>query len=365
VANEKFDLQKDSLCYSIKHGRDTQCIFRGKENHCPLEKVKKSKKPVILEHIHYDKDNNALNFEVHGFPIFDSEGNVIQMIEYFIDITERNQAEERAKVQREELVQADKMASLGVLVAGIAHEINNPNQFVISNTPLLREAWESVMPILEEYYKENGDFAVAGVNYSEIKAQIPLCVSRIAEGAQRVDQIVTGLRLFSRQDSEEMWNRININFVVKSAITIVSNLIKKSTENFVVYMEEDLPYFKGHFQRLEQVLINLLQNSCQALPDRGKGIYVKTSYDKKKQIVEIEVKDEGIGIPHEDLPKIKNPFFTTKNGLRGIGLGLSIVSTIIEEHRGGLNFVSEVGKGTTATITLHTAENGLIEESTE
>jgi len=109
---------------------------------------------------------------------------------------------------------------------------------------------------------------------------------------------------------------------------------------------------RGSFQRLEQVIINLIQNACQALPDKKKGLFVTTSREGGGAGVVITIRDEGSGIRPEDLPRIREPLFTTRQDAGGIGLGLSISSKIIEEHRGSLRFVSEPEKGTTVTITL-------------
>jgi polar amino acid transport system substrate-binding protein len=113
-----------------------------------------------------------------------------------------------------------------------------------------------------------------------------------------------------------------------------------------------VPPLKGNFQRFEQVIINLIQNACQALPHPQRGIFLSTSYDEKRQAIVVSVRDEGMGIPAEVLPHIAEPFFTTKHDFGGLGLGLSISSRIVKEHGGTLNFTSEQGKGTTAEIVL-------------
>jgi len=113
-----------------------------------------------------------------------------------------------------------------------------------------------------------------------------------------------------------------------------------------------LPSLRGNFQRFEQVIINLIQNACQALPNAQRGIFLSTSYDEKKQVIVVSLRDEGMGIPAEVLPHIAEPFFTTKHDFGGLGLGLSISARIVKEHGGTLNFTSEQGKGTTAEIAL-------------
>jgi len=129
-------------------------------------------------------------------------------------------------------------------------------------------------------------------------------------------------------------------------------MIMKSTQKFSIEYASDLPRLKGNFQRFEQVIINLIQNACQALPDSQRGISVSTSYDEKKRSILISIQDEGMGIPPKALPHIMEPFFTTKRDSGGLGLGLSISSRIVKEHGGTLTFTSQPGKGTTAEIIL-------------
>ncbi len=269
-----------------------------------------------------------------------------------IDITGKKKAEEKAKKQQQQLIQLDKLASLGVLVAGVAHEINNPNQTIMSNVNRIIEAWESILPILEEYYEENGDFLVGGLNYSRMRKQLPVYQRGISEGAKSIDLIVNDLKNFARQENYERHEEININRVVNSSVTLTSDYIKKATKRLKVEIEENLPTIKGNFQRLEQVMINLIENACQALQDNEQGILITTSFHQEFDCIEVKIRDEGTGIAPENLARIKDPFFTTKRDAGGIGLGLSISYTIIEDHQGTLSITSERGKGTMATICL-------------
>jgi len=268
------------------------------------------------------------------------------------EITERRQAEKQCRLNHQKLIQADKLSSLGGLVAGVAHEINNPNQSIMLNGNLVKNIYKGIMPILEKYYKENGDFSVGGLTYSEIREKISFYLSGILDGVKRIDNIVTDLRKFVLQDQEGMLEKVNINVVVRASITLVSNLVKKSTNKFIVELASELPKIKSNYQRLEQVIVNLIQNACHALPNRKKGIFISTSYDKEKDSIVIKVEDEGVGISPENLSKIQDPFFTTKRNSGGTGLGLAISSRIIEDHHGKLEFLSELGKGTNVLITL-------------
>lgn len=268
------------------------------------------------------------------------------------DITERKRAEEETKLQQQQLIQADKMISLGVLISGVAHEINNPNSIAMLNTSMLCKAWESAKPILEEYYEENGDFLIAGLEYSEMRMQIPRLFIELEESAKRIKNIVHDLKDYARQDTARHMEKVDLNEVARAAVRLNHNKIKKATKQFSAALAPDLPPIKGNRQRLEQVLINLIQNSCEALTGQEDGITLTTSFDPEKKEVACSVHDTGTGIAPEIMNQIMDPFFTTKRTLGGTGLGLSVSAGIIKEHGGRLHFASTPEEGTTATVTF-------------
>lgn len=267
-------------------------------------------------------------------------------------IVERKQAEKKAVRRMEQLVQADKMASLGILVSGVAHEINNPNQFILSHIEPLKNAWEGAIPVLDRYYEQYGDFRVGGANYSLIKQKIPQIFSNISTGSKRIKAIVDELRDFVNEKPQEGNSRVNLNDIVDSALTLISNMIKTATHDFSFIRDEAVPLIPGHYQRLEQVIVNLLQNACQALTSQHEAICIKTRYDDPHQEVMLEILDQGAGIARENMAHLTDPFFTTKRDQGGTGLGLSISSRIIADHKGTMVFESTPGKGTRVLIRL-------------
>jgi PAS domain S-box-containing protein len=298
------------------------------------------------------KNGTTRYLEISVSLMVDSKGHPTGFRGIVRDITERKQAEEQAELHQQQLMQASKMVAVGTLVSGVAHEINNPNNFIMLNSPLLLEAWESAMPILDEYYRENGDFILGGIKYSQARENLPKLFSGILGGAKRINQIVEELRSFVREESPDLNQSVDINAVIKSAISLVSSMIKKSTGRFLIEYGDSLPEIKGNFQRLEQVMINLIQNACQSLMDNQSGIFVSTSYDREMDNIVAEIRDEGGGILPENLSHITDPFFTTKRDSGGLGLGLSISSRIVKEHGGNISFNSQSGKGTTVQILL-------------
>jgi PAS domain S-box-containing protein len=286
-------------------------------------------------------------------PIRDSQTRkVIGSLGILQDVTKRKRMEEQARRQQEQLVQTEKMAALGILVSGVAHEINNPNNFIMLNVPTLHDSWASVVPVLDRYYEQNGDFLVGGVYYSTMRKHVPELFNCILAGANRIKNIVQELRDFARESDATQMELVDMNAVVKSSLTLLENMIKKSTDHFSVDYCDKIPKTRGNFQRLEQVVINLIQNACQSLPDKDKTIYVSTRCDLKKKRVVLEIGDQGSGIPSEIQKHIMDPFFTTKREKGGVGLGLSISSKIINEHKGIMEFKSKPGAGTIATIEL-------------
>ncbi|MGA1868844.1 MAG: PAS domain S-box protein [bacterium] len=309
-------------------------------------------KTYSIEKRYYHKNGSIIWANLTVSLVREQSGNPKYLMGMIEDITERKKMEKEAREKQEQLIQADKLASLGTLVTGVAHEINNPNQFIMSNTPFLRRILEGALPILNNYYGENGDFIIGGLHYSHIRDDILNCLNDIADGAIRIDRIVKELKNFARKDPHRQFTLLNINQIVQSAISLTSTMLKKSTRNFTFLLDENLPMIQGNSQRLEQVVINLIQNACHALTNRTQGIFILTYQQKDKGTVTIEVKDEGTGIPHRNLKKIKDPFFTTKREQGGTGLGLSVSQTIINEHNGRLNLSSQEGQGTTAQIIL-------------
>lgn len=280
----------------------------------------------------------------------DSDGRVKYYDGIINDITQRREAEHLAAVKQQQLIQADKMASLGILVSGVAHEINNPNNFILLNGRFLEKVWEDIYPILQKYFNENGDFVVSGMMFSEADEKIIRSIIDIGKGSKRIQNIVQNLTEYARKDSGVLSYEVDIKKVVEFAIKIVDNLIRNSTEHFMLNIDDDLPKLKGNSQQLEQVFINLITNACQSLKEKSNSITLNVM--QKGELILCEVIDEGIGIEEEDLKYILDPFFTTKRESGGTGLGLSISYKIIKAHGGELKLSSRSGYGTKAEIIL-------------
>jgi len=313
--------------------------------------IGKSRTAQLDNIVNRRRDGSEIFVSVHG-KIMTLQGvDIIYCT--FRDVSDRLRVEQKSRDLQSKLIQANKMTSLGLLVSGVAHEINNPNNFIMANAEFLGKAWEDAMKILREYARENGEFHIGGIPFSQLETQSPRLFAGITDGSKRINGIVNNLKSFSRNSGIiDRYDIIDVNKVTKSTVSILHYEINKFTENFHVELADNLPPIKGSSQQLGQVILNLLMNACQALTDKNGGIWLTTAYDKDSGHVSITVRDEGCGMSRDNSTMIMEPFFTTKIDSGGTGLGLSICQSIIRDHSWSLEFTSEIGKGTTFILKI-------------
>lgn len=265
-----------------------------------------------------------------------------------------------AELQRnqQQLVQADKMAALGILVSGVAHEINNPTGIILMNMPTLKKIFRDAELIFDRYQEEEGELTLGGIRYQRVRQEVPLMLDEMQDGAERIKKTVEDLKNFARKDDEARKELLDFNQVVQTAVRLVDVATRKFTNDFSVLYAEALPAVLGNEQRLEQVVVNLVMNAGQALPDPSRAIALQTRYDAGSGRVMLTVRDQGSGISPEHLKHLTDPFFTTKRESGGTGLGLSISANIIKDHGGEIAFDSRLGEGTTVTLSLPAAVAG-------
>jgi PAS domain S-box-containing protein len=268
------------------------------------------------------------------------------------DVTERMRLEQESRDIQLRLLHANKMTSLGLLVSGVAHEVNNPNNLIMTNAQLLAGGLDDAVSVLRKHYQKNGDFLVGGIPFSELDEQLPHLLTGIIDGSQRISRIVDKLKNYSRIDPSGYDASVDINQVATASVAMVQYELARATTRFHCDLASELPLIVGNSQQLGQVVINLLINACQALPSRQHGIRLTTVFNPQENQVVLTVADEGIGITPELGRKIMEPFFTTRLDSGGTGLGLSICRSIVTEHRGILEFSSTPGEGTTFTVKI-------------
>jgi len=336
--------------------------------------------------------------QVSCLPIIDEHDNVFQVVVVTQDITEERKKTEEIRSLNEQIMetsaqieaknkklkktlqrledtqtqmlQSEKMASIGQLAAGVAHEINNPTGFVSSNLKTLSDYHEDIAELIEKYHElianlesEENRGALSELfcgSLEQLKAfekdidieflmeDITDLIGDCREGTDRIKKIVIDLKDFAHPGEDKIQS-IDINNGIESTLNVVNNEIKyKAT----VHKDfGNIPSVQGVPQQLNQVFMNILVNAAHAIDKKGE-IHIKTrSIDRN---VEVIISDTGSGIAKENLTKIFDPFFTTKDVGKGTGLGMNIAYNIIQKHNGTIQVESEVGKGTTFTITLPT-----------
>lgn len=274
----------------------------------------------------------------------------------FRDITRRVHIEEEAKNLQSRLIHANRMTSLGLLVSSVAHEVNNPTNYILANAGLIKKAWLDIEPLLEERYRSSGDFNVGMTTWKDARNFLPDAFDGILIGGHRIVEIIENLKVYGRSDKSIHESTIDINDAVRLSASILGHHISNLTSNFRIDLTPDLPPVTGNIRQLEQVVINLIQNALQALPDMKCEVHVSTLFDEAHNEVVIRVKDQGRGISADLAEHIMEPFFTTRLEQGGTGLGLAICSTIVKDHGGHIEFSSEPGIGTTFAIHLPAAK---------
>jgi signal transduction histidine kinase len=256
---------------------------------------------------------------------------------------------------QEQLIQTEKMASLGQLVAGIAHEIKNPLNFIYGNTGFLSDYTQKLLSLLEAFEKlpsiSEEDRAELvrlkeGIHYAFIKDDLKILIDNFSEGARRINTIVSDLRAFSRMDTDTV-SEVDLHASLEMSLNLLRNQYKNRIEIHKEY--GDIPKIQGYSGKLNQVFMNLLSNAFHAVHGTG-DVWIRTR--PVDSAVEIEIEDNGTGIPKEHLKRIFEPFFTTKPVGQGTGLGLSISYGIIEQHQGKIHVSSTPQKGSVFTVRL-------------
>lgn len=270
--------------------------------------------------------------EVVTFSIpFDGQRAVVSIAR---DITERKQVQEKLR-------STDRMVSLGTLAAGVAHELNNPISFVLSNLRFaVDELGEAGTPLPDERAQE-----------------IQQALREALEGGERMRDIVKDLRSFSRREDEH-FGPVDIHAVLDSCASLARSEIRHRARLVKEYGE--IPRVLANESRLGQLFLNLLVNAAQAIPEgdaKGHSVHVTTAHEEEGWVV-VSVRDTGVGIPPENLQRLFKPFFTTKPVGVGTGLGLSICHGIVTAMGGRIEVSSEVGKGTTFRVFMPVADKG-------
>jgi PAS domain S-box-containing protein len=310
------------LCIPERQKKELKGVFK-KLMEGKNELVEYYENPILT------KTSEERIIEWHNTILTDEKGHIVGSLSSGKDITKRKQAEA-------ELIRSEKLASLGQLAASVAHEVNNPLAGILVYLKLLHKKYTEKK--LQEVETENQ-------------------LLKMEKELERTSRIIRNLLDFSRQ-SEPNMRPVDLNKVVEAALLLVGHQISLENIKLEKKLDSQLPFVLADFDQIQQVLINIILNANQAMPDGGnltitttvaKGIRIGESL---KNTVRIDIKDTGVGIPQENLSKLFTPFFTTKEKGKGVGLGLPVVHGLIERHNGKIEVDSESNVGTTFSIYL-------------
>jgi two-component system, NtrC family, sensor kinase len=333
-------------CYEVYHRNEQLCQLAN--NACPLNKVIREQRLDRQIQKRELPNGDVLYYEVSIFPIWEKSGKISRFIHISRDITQQRQQDEEITQRLEKMVEErtrqlkethakllhhDKMASLGKLSASVVHEINNPIAGILN-----------LIILMKRIIAENS------LDPKDIK-QFNFYLNLMETETRRTSRVVSNLLAFSRQSKMEM-KPVDINRLLEQTLVLNSNLLKIASVKVQKRMDPSLPNIVGSEDQLKQVFMNLISNAAQAMePKEGGVLRIETSLSTKEPGVMVKIKDSGIGIPEEDIPRLFEPFFTTRKR-KGVGLGLSVVYGIIQDHGGSIYVKSKVGEGATFSVKL-------------
>ncbi len=265
-----------------------------------------------------------------------------------IRVTDRT----RQRLMERELIQSEKLASLGLLISGIVHEINNPNNFISFNMPILRDYIRDILPVLDDHAARDPGYEVQGMPYADFRVDILKLIENVEHGSARINTTVAKLKEFSRRKDERGARPILPAAVVEKAVSLCHTQIRKTVKTFEVQVQPDLPEMVTDPDAVEQTLINLLINAAQAADKPDSRILLRVRQGTSGEGLILEVEDNGCGMDDRTATRLFDPFFTTKEEGLGTGLGLYISKNLIEPVRGSIAVESEIGRGTTFRVVL-------------
>lgn len=316
---------ENETCHQLNHDMESPCYENG--HLCPIDEILKTREPVVLEHVH-KIEGKAHTFEVYGYPVFDEHGEVVQVIEYNLDVTEKKNLELQ-------LQQSQKLEAIGTLTGGVAHDFNNLLTTIIGYSQLY----------LMEHDEDDSDRNA---------------IEAVFEAADKATGLVSQLLAFSRKSLMDL-KVINLNTLVTDVSKMLTRLIGEDIE-IQMFLKEKIGNIKADSGQVEQVIINLVVNAKDAMPNGGKLYFESDSVELDEEYcrahanitpgkyVVLGITDTGSGIPQDVKEKIFDPFFTTKKEGQGTGLGLSTVYGIVSQMQGHIYVYSELDRGTTFKI---------------
>ena len=321
--------------------RDKEQVARLLQGQIPYYKTEKR---------YIRKDGETIWGDITASVVYDESRNPLYFIAMIEDITDRKRTEEEKTQLEQQLLHAQKMEALGTLVAGVAHEINNPVNKILFDMPLLQKVWNDAMPVLKKEAEEEPEKKYGGLTYEFLKENLPQLLSDMELAANRVAKTVNNLKNFTRQSSITDKMPMELNMAVLNAVRLIDTTLRKSNILLEFELDEKSPMIEGNLQSIEQIIMNIAINATQAIKHTNGKIKISTGFQKTNGKAYITISDNGQGINPTITDKIFDPFVTTRQADGGTGLGLPITYNLVEAHGGEITFKSKEGKGTSFTV---------------
>ncbi|MBP7651868.1 PAS domain S-box protein [Candidatus Dependentiae bacterium] len=315
-----------------------------------LEKLNKKGFLKNYELILKKKNGDAFYCSCTAKIKYDNNGKILWIDGVIEDITEHKNIEKEVQNQQMQLIQSGKMAALGQLIAGVAHEINNPNCLITLNVALLEDYWKYLKPMVKDCNKLSDNTGMIKTN--KVITDMERVISTLNMGSNRIKLIVDNLKNFSRDSGDAKKEYFSVKEIIEKSYLICGAAVRKRVSHITFDIPDNLPLLFCDLVKIEQVFINLMTNAADAINDQINGKIIISCNLVENKNIEIHITDNGTGIPADNINKIFDPFFTTKLNSGGTGLGLSIVWGIVKDHNGEISVNSKEGKGTEFVIKL-------------
>jgi PAS domain S-box-containing protein len=325
-------------CFAVFYGRSARCEF------CEVPIANSAGSlPCTFERRGCREPDRFEQVAIYG--LAGEAGELDGVILRITDVTEQ-------KLMQEQLIQSEKLASLGLLVAGIAHEINNPNSFVIFNLPILRDYLDSIMPIIDDHARIHPELEFFGMRYAEFRKDIYDLLKNMEHGSNRISATVATLKSFVHSRNKLELRQVQLKKVIEQSVAICGAEIKKNVKSFAIDICEDVEMIMTDEKALEQILINLLINAAHAADKVDSRINLRVMMQPlRPDRCVLEISDNGCGMDPKTMAKIFDPFFTTKLSV-GTGLGLYICKSLLEAMGGRMEVESTPGRGSIFKVIL-------------
>ena len=283
--------------------------------------------------------------KVVAYPILEGDGSISSIIIRVSDITEQ-------KLIERQIIQKEKLSSLDTIVSSIAHEINNPNNFILFNIPILRDYLDEMLPIIAAYASDKPDFELCNLSYHEFTEDIAKLITNIENGSQRINSFIANLRGYINNTGESSREAVELTSTIDNVYSICRSNFSNNLKSFSKNIQDDLPELYAQPYAIEQILINFLINACHATDKEDSWVKLDVAANEERSQIVISVSDNGHGMDEKTLSKVFDPFYTTKSTEGGTGLGL-YVSHLLARKMGGEIFAeSRQGEGSKFILKL-------------